>query len=237
MKQVIIKKIDDEAFAVNQLIPSERELMEMFNVSRITVRKAVEELEQEGYLYKVQGKGTYVKGDQHSQDLFSITSCTQDVLQQGMTPSRKVLQCELVPADKTRQRRLQLMPEESVLCLSRVYYADSDSINLTTAYLPAKHFPGLENHDFSQESLYQVLEESYDVSITRAVRTVEAVIARDEVSDALDVAHGVPLLLFRCVTWGTLNRKGGKEVPIETFKCFYRSDRFKFYINQVSGKK
>ena len=76
---------------MSELVPSERELMAMFQVSRITVRKAVEELEQEGYLYKVQGKGTYVKGDQNSQDLFSITSCTQDVVRLGMTPSRKVV--------------------------------------------------------------------------------------------------------------------------------------------------
>lgn len=230
VKKTIIQKINDEEFPVNTLIPSERELMASFDVSRITVRKAVEELEQEGYLYKVQGKGTYVKGDQNSQDLFSITSCTKDVLRLGMTPSRKVLTCEIVTADKSRQRRLNLADEEKVFCLSRIYYADEEPINVTTAYLPYKYMPGIEQYDFSAESLYEVLEEKYGIAITRAKRTVEAVLAHDEIAEFLDVETGVPLLLFQCITSGLV---AGKEVPIETFKCYYRTDRFKFYINQV----
>ena len=67
---------------------SERELMETYQVSRITVRKAIDELVTEGYLYKIQGKGTYVKTDEGSNNLFSITSCTDDVLRLRMKPSR-----------------------------------------------------------------------------------------------------------------------------------------------------
>ena len=67
---------------------SERELMETYQVSRITVRKAIDELVTEGYLYKIQGKGTYVKTDEGSNNLFSITSCTDDVLRLEMKPSR-----------------------------------------------------------------------------------------------------------------------------------------------------
>lgn len=230
VKKSIVDKINNEDFAVSELIPSERELMAMFDVSRITVRKAVEELEQEGYLYKVWGKGTYVKGDQNSQDLFSIASCTQDVIRLGMTPSRKVLINEVMPADKSRQRRLNLADGDNVFCLSRIYYADGDPINYTTAYLPCKLFPGIEAYDFSKESLYETLEQEYGVQITRAIRTVEAIIAHDEIAEYLEVEDGVPLLLFQCTTQGMV---AGKEQPIETFKCFYRSDRFKFYINQI----
>lgn len=230
VKRALVEKIDNDEFGVGTPIPSERDLMAMFDVSRITVRKAVEELEQEGYLYKVQGKGTYVKGDQGSQDLISITSCTQDVIRLGMTPSRKVLVSEVMAADKKRQRRLELTEGEEVFCLSRIYYADGEPINYTTAYLPHRLLPGIEKHDFSQESLYGVLEKEYGITITRAERTIEAVIAHDEISDYLDVKEGVPLLLFECVTHGLVN---GKECPIETFKCCYRSDKFKFRINQV----
>lgn len=231
VKRAIIQKINDEDYAVGELIPSERELIRQFDVSRITVRKAVEELEQEGYLYKVQGKGTYVKGDQNSQDLISITSCTQDVIRLGMTPSRKVVSHKLVQADKTRQRRLNLPDGERVFRLSRIYYADGEPINYTTTYLPHRLFEGLEAYDFSKESLYRVLETAYGVSITRATRTVEAITAHDKIAEYLDVESGVPLLLFRCTTMGVV---GGKEVPIETFKCCYRSDKFKFYIHQVT---
>lgn len=230
IKMAIAEKIDNEEFAVGELIPSEQELMTLFDVSRITVRRAINELEKEGYLYKVQGKGTYVKGDQNGQDLISITSCTQDVEQQGMKATRKVLACQTMPADKTRQRRLKLAENDQVFFLSRIYYADGVPINYTRTYLPCKLFEGLDKHDFSRESLYETLEKSYGVRLSRAKRTVEAILAHDEVAEYLEVQPGVPLLLFQCVTYGMV---GGKEVPVETFKCCYRSDRFKFYINQV----
>lgn len=230
VKRSLIEKIDNDEFKIGTLIPSERELMNQFDVSRITVRKAVEELEQEGYLYKVQGKGTFVKGDQNSQDLISITSCTQDVVRLGMHPSRRVLLSEVVTSDKKRQRRLQLADSEDVFCLSRIYYADDEPINFTTTFLPCKYFQGIDKHDFEKESLYNVLEKEYGVKITRAERTIEAILAHDEITEYLEVKDGVPLLLFQCITYGEIN---GKECPIESFKCSYRSDKFKFYINQI----
>ncbi|MBQ5755522.1 MAG: GntR family transcriptional regulator [Oscillospiraceae bacterium] len=99
VKHAIKAMLDQGLLEANAILPSERELMETYNVSRITVRRAVEELEQEGYLYKVQGKGTFVKGDEKRQDLISITSCTEDVLRLGMTPTRRVVGSEIIPAD------------------------------------------------------------------------------------------------------------------------------------------
>lgn len=230
VKKAIVEKIDNEEFTIGELIPSERELMALLHVSRITVRRAIEELEQEGYLYKVQGKGTYVKGDQNSQDLISITSCTQDVERLGMKPSRKVLYARVAPADKKRQRKLNLGDNDQVFALSRIYYADDEPINYTRTYLAYKYFRGIEKYDFAKESLYQVIENQYGIPLSRANRSVEAIIARDEIAEYLHVPNGVPLLLFQCTTYGMV---GGKEVPVETFKCCYRSDRFKFYINQV----
>jgi len=80
LKNTLIKKINDEELIDDHMIPSERELISTYGVSRITVRRAIDELVNEGYLYKIQGKGTYVKGDKGKQDLFSITSCTTDIL-------------------------------------------------------------------------------------------------------------------------------------------------------------
>jgi GntR family transcriptional regulator len=230
VKRSIVEKIDNDEFRLGSMIPSERELMGAFNVSRITIRKAIEELEQEGYLYKVQGKGTYVKGDQNRQNLISITSCTQDVIRLGMVPSRRVLVNKIIPADKKRQHQLELVENEDVFCLSRIYYADGEPINYTTTFLPYKYINGIEKHDFSLESLYEVIEKEYNIQIYRAERTIEAVIAHGETAEHLDVNEGIPLLLFQCVTYGKMP---GKECPIETFKCAYRSDKFKFYINQI----
>lgn len=230
LKRKLIKMIDQEEFKINEAIPSERELINMYDVSRITVRRAVDELVNEGYLYKVQGKGTYVKSDDYNQDLISITSCTEDILKLGMKPSRIVISSDVISADKKRMRNLELGENEKVFRLKRIYFANQMPVNYTTTFLPNKLFPDLQAYDYSKKSLYDVLKKIYNVKITRASRTIEAILAQDDTAEYLDVEEGMPVLLFRCVTYGIVN---GKELPIENFKCCYRSDMFKFYIKQV----
>ena len=234
IKQEIARTINEGELEANAALPSERELMDRFNVSRITVRKALEELETEGLIYKIQGKGSFVNGRKKQQDLISIISCTEDVKRQGMIPTRRVLYKEIKLADKKRQNNLLLQEGEKVFNMARIYYADGEPINHTTVYLPYKYFPGIELFDFSKYSLYGVIENDYKIKITRAERTVEAVIAPRDIEETLEVHMGTPLILFECVTYGEVK---GKETPIEYFKCYYRSDRFKFYINQLRNDK
>lgn len=230
LKKTLEERIENDEFPADQPIPSERELMETYQVSRITVRKAIDELVNEGFLYKIQGKGTYVKTDERSSNLFAITSCTEDVIRMGMTPSKKVVVEELVYANSKHAKALEITRDEKVYMLGRILYADQEPLNYTLTFLPEKLFPGLSSHSFDRESLYQVLQKEYGVRITTARRTIEAILARDDVAEYLDLEEGSPIILFRCVTYGIVN---GKEIPIETFKCYYRTDKFKFYIDQV----
>lgn len=230
LKKVLEEKIENEEFPADEPIPSERELMEMYQVSRITVRKAVDELVNEGYLHKIQGKGTYVKTDERSSNLFAITSCTEDVVRMGMKPTKKVMVAELVYANAKRAKALEITQEERVFMLGRILFADQEPLNYTVTFLPEKLFPGIDRHSFDRESLYQVLQEEYGVRLTKARRTIEAILARDEVAEYLDIEEGSPIILFRCVTYGIVS---GKEIPVENFKCYYRTDKFKFYIDQV----
>lgn len=231
VKQDIIKRINDNTYKEHETIPSERDLMAMFDVSRITVRKAIEELVNEGYLYRVHGKGTYVKGEGEQNNLVSITSCTEDIERLGHTPRRRVLNKSVIDADAKRKNVLNLSEDdEKIFNLSRIYYADDEPVNYTRTYLPYKYFPDIELFDFSRVSLYKILEEKYNVKITKATRTIEAISAHDKLIDYLDVEENVPLLQFCCTTYGIVN---GKEVAIEYFKCCYRTDKFKFYIYQA----
>lgn len=230
VKHDIIEKINNEEFLLGQVIPSERELMEIYKVSRITVRRAVEELVHEGYLYKSQGQGTFVKGEKYTQDLCLITSCTEQITRSGMTPRRILIEQALIRTDKKRQRLLEIKQGDDVLKLARVYLADDEPVNYTITYIAARYFRDIAQYDFQDRSLYEVLKKEYGLKITKAKRYVEAVLASDEVCEHLDMEENDPVLLFTCVTYGLV---GGKEVPVETFKCFYRSDKFKFHIDQV----
>jgi GntR family transcriptional regulator len=229
VKQKIVEMINNEEIGPDGLVPSERELMGIFGISRITVKKAIDDLVNEGYLYRIQGKGTFVKNETLDQDLISITSCTEDIVKLGMTPSKRLLTSEVIEADKTMARKLQLGQGDKVFKVKRVYYADNDPVNLTTAYLPCKLFPMIDTYNFGIDSIYNILETKYNTKITKAIRTIEAVLAVDEVARELRMKESDPVLLFKAVTYGMVN---GRELPVESFKSFYRSDKFKFYINQ-----
>lgn len=233
LKKQLIKKIEMEEYAPDCPIPSERELMEVYQISRITVRKAIDDLVKEGYLYKIQGKGTYVKFDDRSHELFAMTSCTEDVIKLGMTPRKKVIVSGLVQADTKRAKALNIITGDSLLQLERVLFADDEPLNYTVTYLPEKLFPGLDKYDFGKDSLYRVISEVYGAKLTKARRTIEAVLARDEIAEYLDLEEGMPVILFGCTTFATMN---GIEIPVENFKCYYRTDKYKFYIDQVAHK-
>lgn len=230
LKKILIEKIEMEEFKSNVPILSERELMEQFQVSRITVRKAIDELVKEGYLYKIQGKGTYVKNDDYNQDLFEITSCTEEILKLGKKPKKLVIISDVIKADIKRAKILNITTDDMVFRLGRVNFADDEPINYTLTYLPRKIFLDIEKNNFEEESLYNLIEEKYNIKILKARRTIEAVLAKDAIAEYLDIDEGMPIILFGCTTYGLVN---GKEVPIETFKCYYRTDKFKFYINQI----
>lgn len=230
LKHKIIDMIKNAEVADGEAIPSEHELIAKYDISRITVRRAIDELVNEGYLYRVHGKGTYVKGNTYDQDLFSMVSCTDAIVELGLKPGRRVISQEILKCDKQRAKKLQINDNSDIFELQRVYYADEESLNTTIATLPYRYFKGIEKHNFAKESLYKVLENEFNVKITRAKRTFEAMIAYDDIADYLEINEGQPVLLFSGITYGIIK---GREVPVEIFKCHYRTDKFKFYINQV----
>lgn len=231
LKKSILEKIESGVYAEGMMIESEREMMEKYQFSRITVRKAIDELVNEGYLYRVQGKGTFVKGDVGNQNLFELNSCTEDVLRLGRIPSKKTIVSEVIPADEKRARRLNIMVNDPVLKIGRVTYADGEPLNYTDAYLPLKLFPGLEKVNLEEHSLYEVLRKDYSLVITKSRRTLEAVLPEARIASLLGISVNMPVILFYCTTSGILH---GKEIPFETFKCYYRTDHYKFYIDQAN---
>lgn len=235
VKRAVLGRIRSREYGMNERIPSEAELAEMYRVSRITVRKAIDDLVNDGFLYRIQGKGTYVRNDEVSHDLFSLASCTQEIESMGMTATRRVIRAEVVPADPRTAARLQVEEGSRVFLLERVYYADGHPINYTISYLALDAMPGLDEHDFSVESLYNVIENRYGVRIRNARRTVEACLAAGDAAAELEVADGAPLILFKCEAYGDVPTPAGEltQRVIEAFTCWYRTDVHKFYINQV----
>ena len=144
IKQNIIREIESGQLAPDAMIPSEAEWMRRHQVSRITVRKAFDELAVEGYLYRIQGKGTFVSGTSKTQGLSRISSYTEEIARLGMTPSRTVLVAAAMPCDGKIADALGLTIGDAVFVLERVYRADGAPLCFTKTYLPLRLFPDLE---------------------------------------------------------------------------------------------
>ena len=231
LKQMLLSRIESGDYAEEMMIESERDLMEVYQVSRITVRRAIDELVNEGVLYRVQGKGTFVKSAGQTQNLIRLSSCTEDVKRLGRVPSKKSVFSEKKLADEKTARSLHITEGDSVFKFGRITYADDEPLNYTITYLPEKVFPGLDRYDLEKRSLYDILETNYRIKFTKARRIIEAVLPYKEIAGYLGIDENVPVILFHCITYGQIH---GKEIPIEMFHCYYRTDQYKFYIDQVN---
>lgn len=131
--------------------------------------------------------------------IFFHTSCTEDVLKLGLTPSKKVVVSELVDANVKRAKALEITTSDNVYMIGRILYADKEPLNYTLTFLPEKIFPGLSKYDLKEESLYQIITEVYGVKITKARRTIEAIGAQDEIAEYFGHRGRNTVILFRCI--------------------------------------
>ncbi len=223
IKEYIRQNIQSGVFEVNERIPSERQLAEQFSVNRLTVSKALSELVREGLLYTQVGKGTYVCLVKIDQALQSLTSFTQDMDGRGKSASSRVLHAAIEPAGTEVAKALAILPGAEVFALHRVRLADDQLIALEKSHIIYALCPGiLERHNFSCESLYKVLRDSYRIHLTYAHQTIEASIAEAEELEVLEADACTPILRITRVTHNEHDR------AIEFVRSLYRGDRYKF---------
>lgn len=229
IKNDLIRTISEGVYPPGSELPSENDLIDKYNVSRITIRRAIDELYLADYIEKKQGKRAIVRGDIKTQELTSISSYTEEILRQGMVPSRKVLSSMLRLCQEEEQKLLQLDKAEPVYTLCRVVYADDKPLCYTDTALPYKYFRDIEQNDFSIHSLYDIIENTYGIKITTSELKLRAVLATEEISHFLGIEKGTPLLHYSAVTYGIVD---GKELPIEHFITYYLTDLFEYSLIQ-----
>lgn len=128
------------------------------DVSRITIRKAIDSLVTEGYVEKIQGKGTFVKSTKIVQDAGSITSWTEEMHLKGKKPDTVKQHIYEVNPSLKMKRKLHLQPNEKIICVERIRLADGEPLALMFNYLREKYIPGFLENGFTRESLYEELE-------------------------------------------------------------------------------
>ena len=218
--------IQAEHYPVHTRLPSERQLAERFKVSRMTVTKALKELEQQGLVYTQTGKGTFVASRQKiDQTLETLTSFTEDMADQGKKVTSRVIKMGVELAKEYEANRLKISPGTRLFVLERSRLADDEIISLECTFIPYALCPDIEkDHDFSQESLYQILRQKYFFKLSVAQQTVEARLPSEEEIEKLQIGPTEPVLSFTRTTFDSQSK------PVEFVNSVYLGDRYKLRI-------
>lgn len=228
LRELIRDEITTGRWGVGDRLPSERELCDIFKLSRTPVREAIDALVKEGLLQRQKGRGTFVAEPKIMEKwLESPEGFTDSISKQGYQVETRVLTFTLVPAPHKVSLELRLSSDEPVFILDRVRSILNEPILLVTSYIPKKICPTLLNHDFTRNSLYRTLRESYGIYIAGAKRCLEAVLANESESEFLNVSPGAPLMLIESTSY----LKDG--TPVEYFKARHRGDRTRFQVNSL----
>ena len=151
------QRMQQGEFSVGTAIPSERELTEMFGVSRMTVRQSITNMVNNGLLYREKGRGTFVAAPKVEQPLSGLTSFTEDMLSRGMAPSNRLISFDKMMPYVDVAQKLQLGEGEEVFLVKRIRYADDKPMAIEKTYLPVKLVPALDK-DALTGSIYSFIE-------------------------------------------------------------------------------
>jgi len=221
IKDLLQKQIETGAYAIGQRLPSERELAQRFNVSRMTARQALQGLAQEGLTSSRVGKGTFVSPPRINQELRTLTSFSEDMRERGMAPNSRVVRAEVVQADRETAGRLHVPAKSEIVLLSRVRLADDQPLALETTHIPTALCPGLlDHHDFSRESLYDVLQADYGCHLVWADQMIQACMPSEAEREALNLDARTPVLRLARVTYNQYDQ------PVEFVRSVYRGDQY-----------
>ncbi len=214
-------------YAVGDQLPSERELMSLHDISRNTVRDAIDVLVQDGLVVRDHGRGTFVAQPQLKLGLTRLTSFSEDMRERNLKPSSILIKSEVFVPSQDVARKLQLNDGENVFHVERLRLADEIPMAINISYFSLRICPQLATEVIGEGSIYGLLENKYQVKISHAEQTVRARIANQYQADLLKISRGDPLLVIEGVAFNTDNQ------PIEFMTQFYRADRYIFSINPV----
>lgn len=208
--------------APHDRLPTERELAEQFGVTRMTVRRALDRLELQDKVYRVQGAGTFVAEAPITKTMV-LTSFSEDMRSRRLTPASRILVAESVPAGARIGLDLGISPAEHVVHLKRIRLADGLPMCLENVHLPAGLVPGLLDQELG-DSLYELLQRHYRIHIQEAEQSIQGTVVDPDEAELLAVPPFSPALLVQRTSYDQRGRR------VERAKSVYRGDRYSFKL-------
>jgi GntR family transcriptional regulator len=222
IKDTLRARILDGTYAPHSRMPSEHELCAMFDVSRITVRQALGDLQKEGLLFKLHGKGTFVSKPKAFQNVTSLQGFAEAMSSMGYEIVNQLRSLRTVKADRHLATKLNVPEGAPLVEIHRVRLLNREPVSLEQTWVPEALGKRLAGADLATRDIFLILENDCGVSLGHADLTVDAVLADAASAEALRVAPGAPLLRIERLT----HDRDGKPVDYEFL--YFRSDTFQY---------
>ncbi|MEW7917746.1 GntR family transcriptional regulator [Enterococcus avium] len=194
IKNDIVQAIKTKQLNTDDKILSEAKLCKKYNVSRITVTRAINELVAEDYLYRIQGKGTFVKGKQLSEGVSQLSSFTKRMKKKKLKLGTRVLETTSVTMPVKMANFFNLPSDKNVILLKRLRIVDGKLLCLSIAYLMPEIFYWTTLEDMEHESLYDLLENKYDFKLGNAAQEFEVGYLNEKNAKFLEISSQDPCL-------------------------------------------
>ena len=222
LEEQLRERISAGEWAPDAAIPSENELARQYNVSRMTARSVITQLVGAGLLYRIPGKGTFVRNRPTIDRSGKYTSIREQLQMQGREVTTKFLSLDEIAAPEGIAKILSLRPDDRMIYVLRlIRYLDGEPFCLHTCHFRASRFPGLAGHDFESTKCRDLLREKYGVDRDSVDETLESTVASFEEASKLGVLPGHPLMLLCSLIYD----KDG--LPYEYTKILFRGDRIR----------
>ena len=223
LSDTLAEQIMDGTLPEGTLLPSERELCQIHSISRTTVRQALQDLSQKGYIKAIHGKGTVVVRPQIRQELRSIYSFDADMRRLGKHPETQIMDfVEILPTGNIAAL-MQLPAGESVYRIMRLRLVNGEPMLLETNYLPCSRFPRFSRQMLEHQSLYGVLASKYGLNIDIAEETFEPILLRPMEAQMLHTGQGALGMLIERISY-----EEGRVVEIS--KSVSPASKFKHHV-------
>lgn len=222
LKELLRSQILDGTYPSASRMPSESELGDLFQVSRITVRQALGDLQKEGLIFKIHGKGTFVAKPKAFQNVSTLQGLAESLSHLGYEVINQLHSVNFIKADTLIAERLQLSEGEKVTEIKRVRLINREPVSLEISYLLNDIGEKLQKADLVTRDIFLILENDLQLNLGHADLAIDAVLADSELAKALNIEAGSPVMRIERLTH-TLDGK-----PIDFEFLYYRGDAFQY---------
>ena len=224
IRELLRLRILDGTYRSHQQMPSENEMVVAFGVSRITIRQALNDLQKEGLIFKIHGKGTFVSKPKAVQNLMRLEGLGEALSGGGHEIYSRVLDYRVMRAGQQIASRLRLGERDEVMEIRRVRLLDREPISLDVTYLPLAIGQRIVREDLPRRDIFVILENDYGIALGNAELQIEAITADTALAAALNLNAGAAVLRIERLTYTA------EHTPLDFEYLYYRGDAFQYRL-------